>query len=521
MKSVCFMKILGYISLTVLLPAFVVSCEYSLDEISEDVNNPVQVHPRTILTTLCINTFGIEFYGIQPYRMAWQWDQRGGGGHFNLLRRNFISEYRRIAWCYDMCNEADRVSDERYKYLAAYFRASWMFDITRMFGDVPFTEAGTGRFDENPNYYPKYDLQEDIIASLLNELETANKALARYEGTSVSGDIIYGGDIHKWRKLINLYRLRILINCSMKETIKGNSIREMFAAIVGNPDENPLMENLEDSAIRDETGNSENYNYYNDNNFVSSYRISKYVVDYMVDRHDMRLPKLAEVVMRLENSGVDINDFSNYNGVIPNPGANSDNNNEDMDSGNQSKLNRRWYLEPQGPSAMNIGYPEQEFILAEAALRGWIDADAEIHYKNGIRAACEFLGVSSSDINEYLAQEQVQFKGTDTEKLGKIITEKYLNFFMQGGNEAWFEIRRTGYPDFSEYLTRNIDNLYNDGYLPLRYQYPQSEIDNNNKNVVEAISRLDKGDDRNSRMWLLIGSDPLFNPDPFPFRYEN
>ena len=92
---------------------------------------------------------------------------------------------------------------------------------------------------------------------------------------------------------------------------------------------------------------------------------------------------------------------------------------------------------------------------------------------------------------------------------------------MQGGNEAWFEIRRTGYPDFSEYLTRNIDNLYNDGYLPLRYQYPQSEIDNNNKNVVEAISRLDKGDDRNSRMWLLIGSDPLFNPDPFPFRYEN
>ena len=225
--------------------------------------------------------------------------------------------------------------------------------------------------------------------------------------------------------------------------------------------------------------------------------------------------------MRLENSGVDINDFSNYNGVIPNPGANSDNNNEDMDSGNQSKLNRRWYLEPQGPSAMNIGYPEQEFILAEAALRGWIDADAEIHYKNGIRAACEFLGVSSSDIDEYLAQEQVQFKGTDTEKLGKIITEKYLNFFMQGGNEAWFEIRRTGYPDFSEYLTRNIDNLYNDGYLPLRYQYPQSEIDNNNKNVVEAISRLDKGDDRNSRMWLLIGSDPLFNPDPFPFRYEN
>ena len=29
----------------------------------------------------------------------------------------------------------------------------------------------------------------------------------------------FGGDIRKWRQLINLYRLRILINCSMKQTI--------------------------------------------------------------------------------------------------------------------------------------------------------------------------------------------------------------------------------------------------------------------------------------------------------------
>ena len=105
--------------------------------------------------------------------------------------------------------------------------------------------------------------------------------------------------------------------------------------------------------------------------------------------------------------------------------------------------------------------------------------------------------------------------------LGKIITEKYLNFFMQGALEPYFELRRTGYPDYAEFLERNIDNLYNDGYLPLRYCYPQAEIDNNNSNVTEAIKRLDKGDDRNSRMWLISGTDPLFNPDPFPFRNKN
>ena len=377
--------------------------------------------------------------------------------------------------------------------------------------------------------------KEEVYGPIVKEFEArtgiwaevvtggTNELLARIAGEANAPvcDVIFGGDIRKWRQLINLYRLRILINCSMKQTIAGERVGELFAGIVGDPEGNPIMGALSDSAIRDEKGNMENYKYYNDNNFVSSYRISKFVVDWMRERGDMRLPKLAEMMIKLDGKNADPTDLANYKGVIPNPGATGDNNNTDMENGSQSRLKSKWYLEPVGPSAMNIGYPEQEFILAEAALRGWTEDDPETHYLNGIRAAHEFLGVSSADTRAYLGHEKVQFKGSDTEKLGKIITEKYLNFFMQGGNEAYFELRRTGYPDFSAYLTHNTDQIYNDGYLPLRYRYPQSEIDNNNAQVSEAIKRLDKGDDRNSRMWLLQGSDPLFNPAPFPFRYKN
>ena len=514
------MNMKRFLSIFFVLPLVFVSCDLTMDEVSQDVNKPTQVHPKTILTQLCITTFGIEYYGVQPYRLAWQWDQRGGGGHFNFQRRNFISEYRRVTWCYDMVREAERLNDPRYIHLAAYFRASWIFDTTRLFGDVPYTEAAQGRFDD-PNFSPKYDPQEEIVAGLLRELAAANEALGDYDNTKIDGDVIFGGDIRKWRQLINLYRLRILINCSMKQTIAGERVGELFAGIVGDPEGHPIMGALSDNAIRDEKGNMENYKYYNDNNFVSSYRISKFVVDWMRERGDMRLPKLAEMMIKLDGKNADPTDLANYKGVIPNPGATGDNNNTDMENGSQSRLKSKWYLEPVGPSAMNIGYPEQEFILAEAALRGWTDDDPETHYLNGIRAAHEFLGVSSADTRAYLGHEKVQFKGSDTEKLGKIITEKYLNFFMQGGNEAYFELRRTGYPDFSAYLTHNTDQIYNDGYLPLRYRYPQSEIDNNNAQVSEAIKRLDKGDDRNSRMWLLQGSDPLFNPAPFPFRYKN
>lgn len=139
-----------FLSIFFVLPLVFVSCDLTMDEVSQDVNKPTQVHPKTILTQLCITTFGIEYYGVQPYRLAWQWDQRGGGGHFNFQRRNFISEYRRVTWCYDMIREAERLNDPRYIHLAAYFRASWIFDTTRLFGDVPLHRgcAGTLRRPE-------------------------------------------------------------------------------------------------------------------------------------------------------------------------------------------------------------------------------------------------------------------------------------------------------------------------------------------------------------------------------------
>ena len=178
------MNMKRFLSIFFVLPLVFVSCDLTMDEVSQDVNKPTQVHPKTILTQLCITTFGIEYYGVQPYRLAWQWDQRGGGGHFNFQRRNFISEYRRVTWCYDMIREAERLNDPRYIHLAAYFRASWIFDTTRLFGDVPYTEAAQGRFDD-PNFSPKYDPQEEIVAGLLRELAAANEALGDYDNTKI------------------------------------------------------------------------------------------------------------------------------------------------------------------------------------------------------------------------------------------------------------------------------------------------------------------------------------------------
>jgi hypothetical protein len=39
--------------------------------------------------------------------------------------------------------------------------------------------------------------------------------------------------------------------------------------------------------------------------------------------------------------------------------------------------------------------------------------------------------------------------------------------------------------------------------FPLRYRYPESEFKNNSANYQAAISKLDKGDNEFSKMWLV------------------
>ena len=60
------MNMKRFLSIFFVLPLVFVSCDLTMDEVSQDVNKPTQVHPKTILTQLCITTFGIEYYGVQP-----------------------------------------------------------------------------------------------------------------------------------------------------------------------------------------------------------------------------------------------------------------------------------------------------------------------------------------------------------------------------------------------------------------------------------------------------------------------
>jgi hypothetical protein len=145
-----------------------------------------------------------------------------------------------------------------------------------------------------------------------------------------------------------------------------------------------------------------------------------------------------------------------------------------------------------------MGYAEVQFTLAEAAARGWISADAATHYENGVRASFDFYGIAEGEQDAYLQQSSVVYdpaKGVEM-----IITQKYLNFFLNGGWEAFYNHLRTGFPEFS------VDGggVLNNGQVPKRWMYPQDELQLNTENVQAAIQRqFPEGDNINGEMWLL------------------
>jgi len=488
------------------------SCTQSIDDVSVDPNHSTVVNPGNLLTYASFNAFGPEFYGIDRYINQFYIDWRFGGYHLQRNRGGFTNEYRQITIADKMIDEAHREDQPVYYPIAAFFKAYWIFNVTRLFGDVPYSEANNVGDDV---MLPAYDKQEDIIYDILQQLKQANADLADQKDALIQGDIIYNGDATKWRKLINMLRLRILINCTMQGSVKGEKVSDMFAEIVNDPSDNPLMEKLDDSPIRREDGNPNNYYTYGDNNFVSGYRVTQWLVKEMQGRHDYRLTVFAQPTIFAQANSLDPMDLDNYAGTNPFPNVNSNSNYPLEDSKKVSRINGRYYQNTMGPPTMIMGYPEQEFILAEAALRGWINGDAETYFENGIKASFDYFGVADK-VQTYLAADGVKLSGTNTEKLERIITEKYLNFYLQGGYEGYLELRRTGYPDFTKYVTPDISTLYNNGRLPLRYMYPLGEITDNKQNVLAAISRLSGGDNVFSKMWLLQGTDALRNPYPFP-----
>ncbi|MGY0427063.1 MAG: SusD/RagB family nutrient-binding outer membrane lipoprotein, partial [Polaribacter sp.] len=364
-----------------------------------------------------------------------------------------------------------------------FFRAYYFYYLTLTFGDVPYVEALKGEIEDL--YQPKYSTQEEVFTGILDELAKANSLLD--DANIITGDPIFNGDVSKWKKLVNSFRLKVLLTLSKKEGNASINIKKEFASIynsqsiISSPEESARIEFVDVVDSR--------YTEFNSSNFGSSLYMASTFVDMLKERQDSRLFAIAGQTKKAKESGLAIDDFNAYEGG--NPIAAYNDVNLLAAAGKVSKVNERYEKDPTAEAHNVLSYSEVQFILAEAAVRGWISSDAQTFYNNAVQANFKFYNTYAkgyedyyTDVkaNDYLSGTKVDFSLTTTnkEKLVLIITQKYLTSFLQGGWRMYFDHLRTGYPVFP-YLGTDTP--------PTRWIYPLSEYNNNSVNVQEAITR--------------------------------
>ena len=350
------------------------------------------------------------------------------------------------------------MNQPNYKGVALVLR-SWVFLLlTDAYGDIPYKQAGNIK----EFVTPEYDSQKDVYLGLLDDLKTA-ASLLDPSGKAIAGDIIYNGNIGRWKKFANSLRLRIALRIADREPQKAGSVVTELLAVA-----DPFISN-----------NAENaqlvYLTSPQQNPVSAlfetrddYRISKTVVDRLFQLNDPRLPIYASKTQTVTPQ--------EYVGV-PNGLSNGDASN--LGFAKTSKPGT-YFLSAQAPAVI-LTYAEVLFNRAEAAARGFSTENAADLYQQAIKASLKQYSIADVAINNYVSQTAVQYDAANFKK--SIGEQKWIALFGQG-LESFSEWRRLDYP----VLPPAVAGVLN-GKMPLRFIYPGTEQSLNGANYKKAVER--------------------------------
>ncbi|MFT3748019.1 MAG: SusD/RagB family nutrient-binding outer membrane lipoprotein [Agriterribacter sp.] len=527
-----------YIVTVLVLSVFSFSCKKHLIELNENPNgaDPATTNPNLVLSTV-LSESGRAFvslgYGdIAGVMQHTQKDGWGGGhnnydwgnsnswtGYYDILRNNQFVLDKAVASGYPL-----------HQGISLVMKSLIFGLVTDLWGDVPYSKALKADLGGAENTFPSFDAQQSVYDSILSNLSTANNLLSESQFNSSTGDadIYYNGDALKWRKFANSLALRYYMRLSEKLPDVAKSGIEK---IVADPDKYPIITSVNDEPTMTFPGNSDADSWpsyaipQSDSSNFRRIKMCNTLVQAMVERNDPRLALWAapvKVSIYLDESlsgsvdrtvsdtvidGVlrsrvrvisptflsskvltvnDINQNPFYVGLpvalnapqtynlSPDPQQSSKN-------PHVSWVNDRFSKgDANGTKVRLITAAEVNFILAEAAQKGWNAGDAEARYNAAITASFTAWGIAAQ-APAYLGGSEVAYDGTQEQ----IITQKWIASWSMA-TEAWFDWRRTGYPELHGVQGRTVAPE-----LPLRFYYPIEERNLNNSNVEAANKTLE------------------------------
>ncbi len=393
------------------------------------------------------------------------------------------------------------------------FKVLTLSFVSDIYGDIPFSDAL--KADEGITQ-PKYDSQSQAYVAMLTELESSLVALSP-TGDAIKNDVIYKGDIAKWRRFGYSLMLKMAMRMSKKDAATARTWVQKAVAggVFSSPADDLLIPGDEANGYSNSSANALNVP-----DDIYEVRWSKRMIDYLKSTNDPRLSVVAEV----PNPGL----LANRNGAPgnSNPAVQIGLPNGFDLRGGQFDISRH----PDFPGGTGTGndiapigaysrptsiyrnrnapvfaltYAEVQLLLAEAAVRGWATGSAADYYRNGVTGAftsmAKFGGatISADAASAYVTANPLNVSSTDASL--KMINEQiwattslFANFV-----ESWNNWKRSGHPALTPV---NFPGNFSSGQIPRRQPFPNGETSLNADQLKSAVARMG-GDDWVTRTW--------------------
>lgn len=375
--------------------------------------------------------------------------------------------------------------------IAKILKSYVIWTITDRWGDVPYSDALTANVTNNVT--PKYDAQKDIYTKMFADLRSAVTSLDA-NGATLKGDIIFNGDIAKWKKTANSLRMLMALRLSKVYPNAGDVAATEFASANTS---GGILTNADNFQITYAGGNLKNP-YFALYDGRSDFGESKTFYDILAGLGDTRQSAYGSSSTPFPYGMAD--DAARAFGTA-NPGY----------SKNLAPAFRT-------ESSTLVIIPASVVLLAraEAIERGWITGDARANYEAGITASFGQWGLTVPA--GYLTSSTVDYntgtgvttsvgqnpantipassKAVTASKIDRIALQRYIALYPDGG-QSWAEWKRTGIPQLqptAEALGKPI---------PRRYVYPVNERAYNPNSVKDAEAKMPYGggDTQDNRVW--------------------
>ena len=473
-------------SIYILLGFFILSaCNKDFEELNTNPNSPTEVQPSLLLRQV-IYDYGEEmsYEGFVAGNLLGQYFTQID---FNLFDRHSLTEpqfggnpwpviYTNLRDNEILLNQARSNSVYAvYEGPALILKAYLAAALTDIYGDAPYSQALQG---QSGIVTPAYDSQEMIYSGnngVLDNLDKGIDAIRNYSGAqSLDGDILFGGNLDSWVNFAHSLKIKYLMRVSSREDVAAE-----LQAIYDSGEF--ITANAQNATFDFTNGQPNNFRMatLRDGDF-NLFIMSETMEEILTGLNDPRMEVFYRPIGNDTTGTV-------YDGLLNGPDAS-----QTSISVADYSLTGTIFREHTGDLDANFMTAwETHLLLAEAAERGLISANAQMHYETGVQLAFDYWQTPMPA--SYLTTDAAAYSSNGANPIEQIITQKWIANTING-YEGWIEYRRTGFPQL-----KTISASLNGDLIPARMPYPTDEDALNNANFVSATAG--NGNSINAQVW--------------------